>query len=172
MIACRSDNHFASLGRIPPRTPGRSDVQTPRDIAMGPAKYARIGSLYFYSVSQTTSDAIFGLLDIEFSLQKRRDGGAWMETYCVGDGFQVGRSSGQTNSLSVEIRADHRTLAIVKWPYSPILCGHFDPISFEAHVDLSEGDFQIADHIYLPAAEALAETCHGAPATIAGPQGH
>jgi hypothetical protein len=172
MIACRSDNHFTSFGRIPPRTPGRSDVQTPRDSAMGPAKYARIGGLYFYSVSDNTSDAIFGLLDIEFSLQKRSDGGAWLEIYCVGDGFQVGRSSGHANSLSVEIRAGHRTLAIARWPYSPVLCGHFDPMSFEAHVDLSEGDFQIADQIYLPAANAQAESCEGALATIAGPQGH
>jgi hypothetical protein len=172
MIACRSDIHFASLGRIPPRTPGRSDVQTPRDIAMGPAKYARIGALYFYSVSGNTSDAIFGLMDIEFSLQKRHDGGAWLETYCVGDGFQTGRTSGRTNSLSIEIRADRRTLATVRWPYSPILCGHLDPMSFEAHVDLSENDFKIADEIYVPAAASESESCDGAVATIAGPQGH
>jgi hypothetical protein len=39
-------------------------------------------------------------------------------------------------------------------------------------VDLSENDFKIADEIYVPAAASESESCDGAVATIAGPQGH
>jgi hypothetical protein len=165
---CRSEPKVSLFGRIPPRTPGRSDAEVPRDAALGPARYARISHVYFYS----DEDAAYGLLDIEISLQRRHNGEIWLEAYCIGDGYQSSRGSGAEHPLRFELRSGDSCLAQAEWRYPSVLCGHFDPMMFAARVRLSAAEFESVDRIYLPATSAAAESCTGAPAVFGGPEGH
>lgn len=171
MSECRSEPQLLLLGRIPPRTPGRSDAQVPQDASLGEGRYARFAHLYFYSEPSGT-DPAYGLLDIEISIQQRRDGKVWLEAYCVGDGYQSSHGSGREHPLIIEIGSGDRTLATIKWHYPSVLCGHFDPMIFETRTDMSAEDFARADRIYLPSVVAVAESCSGAPATISNVSGH
>ena len=171
MFQCRSEPQLISLGRVPPRTPGRSDAQVPHDPEQGESRYARISHLYFYSGS-SFSDPVYGLLDIEIALQQRRDEDVWLEIYCVGDGYQSGRSSGAEQPLIVEILHGERKLTTVAWNYPDVLCGHFDPMYFEAKTDLSPRDFEAADRISLPEIRTVAASCSGAAPTFGAPAAH
>lgn len=170
MKTCRSEPKLALFGRVPPRTPGRSDAEVPSEAALGPARYARIPHTYFYS--DDDADAAYGLLDIEVSLQRRGNGEIWLEAYCIGDGFQSCRGSGTEHPLRFELRCGDKCLADAEWRYPAVLCGHFDPMMFAARVDLSESEFEAVDRVYLPATSAEAESCIGAPAVFGGPEGH
>jgi hypothetical protein len=170
MTICHSEPKVALLGRIPPRTPGRSDAEVPRDAALGPARYARISHVYFYS--DKDADAAYGLLDIEISLQRRHNGETWLEAYCIGDGYQSGRGAGAEHPLRFEVRSGDKCLAQAEWRYPWVLCGHFDPMMFASEVRLSAAEFESVDRIYLPAASASAESCIGAPVVFGGPEGH
>jgi hypothetical protein len=170
MTKCRSEPKLALFGRIPPRTPGRSDAEVPNDAALGPALYTRISHVYFYS--DKDADAAFGLLDIEISLQRRSNGEIWLEAYCIGDGFQSGRGSGADHPLQFELRSGDKCLARAEWHYPSVLCGHFDPMMFATRVDLTHAEFESADRIYLPETIAEAESCTGAPVAFGGPAGH
>jgi len=171
MSECFSEPKLSLFGRIPPRTPGRSDAQVPRDAELGPARYARIAHLYFYEAADA-GDAAYGLLDIEISLQRRRNGEVWLEAFCVGDGYQSGCGSGTRHPLVFELRSGERTLATAEWKYPEVLCGHFDPMTFATKTSLSPSDFESADQIYLPSIMAVAESCMGAPAAFGGPEAH
>jgi hypothetical protein len=171
MSACCSEPKLSLLGRIPPRTPGRSDAQVPREAELGPARYARIAHLYFYEAADA-SDPAYGLLDLEISLQCRHNGEIWLEAFCVGDGYQSGRGSGSKHPLVFEVRSGERTLAKTEWKYPQVLCGHFDPMTFATKTGLSPSDFEVADQIFLPSVKAVAESCMGAPPTLGGPEGH
>jgi len=171
MSECFSEPKLSLFGRIPPRTPSRSDAQVPRGAELGPARYARIAHLYFYE-TENAGDPAYGLLDIEISLQCRRNGEVWLEAFCVGDGYQSGRGSGNKYPLVFEVRSGGRTLAKVEWKYPPVLCGHFDPMTFATKTSLSPSDFEAADQIYLPSIKAVTESCMGAPPTFGGPEGH
>lgn len=171
MNRCRSEPQLSLLGRIPPRTPGRSDAQVPQEGSLGEARYARFPHLYFYA-EPGGADPVYGLLDIEISIQRRRDGVVWLEAYCVGDGYQSGHGSGQKHPLIVEIATGDLTLARIDWHYPSVLCGHFDPMTFETKTDLSLEDFERVDRIFLPSVAAIAESCSGAPATISNIAGH
>src|SRR5260370_18545688 len=107
MSECISEPKLSLFGRIPPRTPGRSDAQVPRDAELGPARYARIAHLYFYEAADA-SDPAYGLLDIEISLQCRRNGEVWLEAFCVGGGYHSGRGSGTKNPLGFELKGGRR----------------------------------------------------------------
>ena len=37
MKTCRSEPNLALFGRVPPRTPGRSDAEVPSEAALGPS---------------------------------------------------------------------------------------------------------------------------------------
>lgn len=169
-IRCSLEPKLSLFGRIPPRTPGRSDAEVPRDAELGPARYARISHVYFYS--DEDADATYGLLDIEISLQKRSDGTVWLEAYCVGDGYQSGRGSGSEHPLRFELRNGDKCLAQAEWRYPSVLCGHFDPMMFATQVPLSNAEFDAIDRVYLPETSAEAESCTGAPAVFGGPEGH
>jgi hypothetical protein len=173
MIECRSEPLLGSLGRIPPRTPGRSDAQVPCEASLGEAQYASFPHLYFYAEPEGT-DPIFGLLDIEIAIQLRRSGEVWLEVYCVGDGFQSGHGSGRENPLVIEVLNDARTLVTVDWPYPEVMCGHFDPMTFAKKTPMSAEDFSVADRIRLPAVHAAAGSCRDATPTVGGsvPHGH
>jgi len=90
----------------------------------------------------------------------------------VGDGYQSGRGSGAKHPLVFEVRSCGRTLVRAEWKYPPVLCGHFDPMTFATKTSLSPSDFEAADQIYLPSIKAVAESCMGAPPTFGGPEGH
>jgi hypothetical protein len=171
MSECCSEPKLSLLGRIPPRTPGRSDAQVPREAELGPARYARIAHLYFYEAADA-SDPAYGLLDLEISLQCRHNGEVWLEAFCVGDGYQSGRGSGNEHPLMFEVRSGERTLAKTEWKYPQVLCGHFDPMTFAIRTSLSPSDFEAANQIFLPSVKAVAESCMGAPPTLGGPEGH
>jgi hypothetical protein len=171
LTTCTSEPKLALFGKVPPRTPGRSDSQTPSDLSLGAAKHARFPHVYFYAEPER-EDAVFGLLDIEVALQLRRDGSVWLEAYCIGDGFQSGRASGREYPLTVEIMQGTEKLGEVRWHYPPVLCGHFDPMTFATKTDLTPRDFAAADHIALPPAKAMAGSCKGAPPTSGAPDGH
>lgn len=169
MTTCHSEAKLALFGRVPPRTPGRSDAEVPGDAALGPARYASISHIYFYS---NEADAAYGLLDIEISLQRRGNGEIWLEAYCIGDGFQSSRGSGAEHPLRFELRSGEKCLARAEWRYPAVLCGHFDPMMFATRVQLSDAEFASVDRVYLPEMSAKAESCTGAPAVFGGPQGH
>ncbi|GGC65142.1 hypothetical protein [Chelatococcus reniformis] len=156
MSDCCSLPQTSLLGPVPPRTPGRPDAQVPNDLADGPVKYARVPHIYFYEAAPQ-DHAGFGLLDLEISLQRRRDGPARVELYCIGDGYQSGHGSSGGSPLVIELRAGERVVAAVRWPYPDVLNGHMDPMTFEAAVDLSEADFAAIDAIWIPPARALVE---------------
>lgn len=171
MSECFSEPKLSFFGRIPPRTPGRSDAQVPREADLGPARYARIAHLYFYEQSDDT-DPAYGLLDIEVALQCRQNGDVWLEAYCVGDGYQSGRGSGSKHPLVFEVKSGERTLGKAEWKYPEVMCGHFDPMTFATKTALSRSDFEAADQIYLPSVKAVAESCTGAHPAFGGPAGH
>lgn len=171
MRNCSSEPQLALLGTIPPRTPGRSDAQVPGDAAIGPARYARIAHLYFYEEPERT-DAAYGLLDLEISIQRRRNDEIWLEVSCIGDGYQAGHGSGREYPLVFEIQGADRTLATVEWRYPAIICGHFDPMTFAFKTTLSAAEFELAEQIRLPAVAAQSQSCSGAPPALGGPHAH
>jgi hypothetical protein len=171
MTECCSEPQLSLFGRVPPRTPGRSDAQVPREAELGPARYARIAHLYFHETTDN-ADPIYGLLDIEISLQCRRNGEVWLEVYCIGDGYQSGCGSGTKHPLVFELRRGEHTVGKAAWHYPAVLCGHFDPMTFAVKIDISRADFETIDRIYLPSARASAQSCIGAAATFGGPDGH
>jgi hypothetical protein len=171
MTECRSEPKLSLFGRIPPRTPGRSDAQVPRDAALGPAQYARISHVYFYAANND-SDPHYGLLDIEIALQRRQNGEIWFEAYCTGDGYQTSRGAGTDHPLHFELRSGSRVVATVPWHYPTVLCGHFDPMTFATKTGLSSAEFGSIDQVYLPEVVAEAKSCLGAPSTFGGPDGH
>src|SRR5258708_20551583 len=104
MSECMSEPKLSLFGRIPPRTPGRSDAQVPRDAELGPARYARIAHLYFYEAADA-SDPAYGLLAIEISLQCRRNGEVWLETFFWVGGCQTRGGAGTKQPLGFQLSA-------------------------------------------------------------------
>lgn len=158
MHAYVSEPQVFSLGLVPPRTPERADAQVPVDGSLGPARHGRCSHVYFRS-RQEPADVAYGFLDIEVSLQARRDGSFWFELYCVGDGFQSATGSGREHPLRFEIQAGERKLAAVEWQYPQIACGQLDPLVFSASVALTPQTYELADRVFIPSVEAIAQSC-------------
>src|SRR5258707_6405350 len=127
MSECISEPKLSLFGRIPPRTPGRSDAQVHRDAELGPARYARIAHLYFYEEADA-SDPAYGLLDIEISLQCRRNGEVWLEAFFGGDGYQSGGGSGTKHPLVFDIEGRERTPGRAECNDPHAACWQLDPI--------------------------------------------
>ena len=158
MVECRSLPQLCLLGPMPPRTPGRSDAQVPSDASRGESKYGRIPFVYFYQAGGQ-DDATFGLLDIEIAVQRRGPENFQFEVYCIGDGYQSGQGSSESQPLVVELRCGNRTVAVAEWRYPTVLNGHMDALTFSKAIELTESDFAKLDCAYLPSVRAEATIC-------------
>ncbi len=153
MLKCRSPRVFASVGPIPPRTPGRTDAQVPTSVDDGPARYAKLPHLYFYT-EQSGEDAAFGFVDIEVSLQRIGANRYVVELYCSGDGYQSGTGSGDGAPLQLEFLAKDRVAGRVAWSYADVRSGTADPLTFRSDVTIADADFEAIDTLAVPSANA------------------
>jgi hypothetical protein len=151
-----SESQWFSLGRIPPRTPERADAQVPVDGSLGEARYGRCSHLYFRSVDEP-AEVAYGFLDLEVSIQARRDGSFGFEAYCIGDGFQSGHGSGSRVPLRFEVWGDDARLACIHWHYPKVASGQLDPLAFSAPIALTANAFALADRVFIPPVAAELE---------------
>jgi hypothetical protein len=154
---CYSYRQFCSLGPLPPRTVGRADAQVPKDASLGPARHGKIGAFYFYAQG-SRDDAAFGFFDIELTVQAIAPSRLRVEAYCVADGYQTARGIAGAPML-IALLAGTRLVATVPWRYHDVLCGHADPMSFSADIDVAPADFAALDTIALEAVEGRAAPC-------------
>jgi hypothetical protein len=151
MSIYRVHPQFCSLAPPPPRTPARPDPQVPRELNLGPARWGKIGALYFYR-NGDESDPAFGLFDIEVSLQRLTGGRVRVELYAIGDGYQQRGVKGAEHPLSVRLKRDAETLLDLQWVLPDILDGHADPVAFERTERLSEDDWRSVDRVEIDTA--------------------
>jgi hypothetical protein len=135
----------------PPRTPARPDPQVPRDAKLGPARWGKIGALYLYRES-SHDDALFGLFDVEISLQGLPNGRARVEIYAIADGYQSGGALGADHPLTVLLMRGAHSIASFRWILPDIADGCADPISAAHDLDLNAVDWEGVDRIALDAA--------------------
>jgi hypothetical protein len=158
MVECRSLPQMCLLGPMPPRTPGRSDAQVPSSADRGESKYGRIPFVYFY-VDGSDADPAFGLLDIEIAVQRRGANAFQFEIYCIGDGYQSGHGSSQSQPLAIEFRAGTRVVATTEWRYPDVLNGHMDALTFSVPIAMTDSDYRAIDGAVLPSVRASAAIC-------------
>ena len=155
ILRCRSPRVFVSIGPVPPRTPGRTDAQVPTLLDDGPARYARLPHLYFYT-DDAARDAAFGFVDIEVSVQ--RLGGRYdVEIYCSADGYQSGSGSADGVPLRIDFCAGDRIAGSIAWPFPDVRSGTSDPLTFRTRLDIGGADFEAIDTLVVPGATAI---CH------------
>jgi len=152
MSAYRLYPQFCSLAPPPPRTPARPDPQTPREANLGPARWGKIGALYFYREGDV-ADPGFGLFDIEVSLQRLSGGRVRVEIYAYGDGYQQSGVRSADYPLVVRLRRGAETLMSLNWRLPEILDGHADPIVFERTEPFDHGDWEGVDRIEIDIAK-------------------
>lgn len=140
-----------TLGPPPPRTPARPDPQVPRDAALGRARWGKIGALYVYR-DGSRDDALFGLFDIEVSLQRLTDGRARVEIYAIADGYQSGGAKDVVRPLMVSLMRGDGVVAGFRWILPDIADGCADPINCARDIDLEAVDWERVDRIALDAA--------------------
>jgi len=151
---CYSYRQFCSLGPVPPRTVGRPDAQVPTDPKLGPARHGKIGSFYFY-MKGSKDDPAFGFFDIELSVQALAPTRLRVELYCVADGYQTSRGVGGL-PLTIALMAGEAIVATADWRYHDVLCGHADPMSFSADVEVAPDTATAIDRVALLAVEGRA----------------
>lgn len=156
MTRCYSYRQFCSLGPVPPRTVGRPDAQVPSDSKLGPARHGKIGSFYFYALG-SQDDPVFGFFDIELSVQALTPTRLRVEAYCVADGYQTARGVG--GPMTIALMAGETIVATTDWHYHDVLCGHADPMSFSADVDVTADQVTAIDRVALLAVDGRAAPC-------------
>src|SRR5271166_1371636 len=120
MTACYVHRQGCSLGPLPPRTPARPDPQVPREANLGPARWGKIGTFYFY-VQGSKDDPAFGFFDIEVSLQRLSGGKARLEIYAIADGYQQGGASGSLHPVTISVKDGQSVLSSFNWTFPDIL---------------------------------------------------
>ena len=150
MTDYRLHPQFCSLAPPPPRTPARPDPQVPREPNLGPARWGKIGALYFYR-NGDQADPAFGLFDIEVSLQRLAGGRVRVEIYAIADGYQQSGVKGAERPLTVHLQRGAETLVRLRWVLPDILDGHADPVAFERTEPLSEADWRSLDRVEIDA---------------------
>jgi hypothetical protein len=155
---CYSYRQFCSLGPLPPRTPGRPDAQVPKDLSLGPCRHGKIGAFYFYE-SGSKDDPAFGFFDIEISVQSLSSGRLRVELYGIADGYQSSRGIGARHPLKIALMRGNEILACAEWAFPDVICGHADPMSFAADIDLDIGAIQTLDRIDLLEVEGFSSPC-------------
>jgi hypothetical protein len=154
LVRCRSLLQFASLGPIPPRTPGRPDAQVPEEPGAGPAVYAKLPHVYFQDTNHP-DDAAFGFIDIEISIQQRSDGRYRLDLYCAGDGHQSGTGLLSGEGLRIEVFAGEEMVATVTWEFREVSSGRCDPMTFTAWLAIKNKDFLRIDRVRFPPSSAV-----------------
>lgn len=158
MGECYSYRQFCSLALVPPRTPARPDARVPEDRARGPCRHGKIGAFYFYECG-SQDDPAFGFFDIELSVQSLPSGKVRVELYGIADGYQSSRGIGARHPLKIALMSDNKMVACTEWKFPDVICGHADPMSFAADIDLDAGAFQTIDRIDLLAVGGLSTPC-------------
>jgi hypothetical protein len=146
MTALQVCPQFCSLGPLPPRTPARPDPQVPREPNLGPARWGKIGALYFY-LSASGDDPAFGLFDIELSLQRLGDRKLRVDLYAIADGYQRGGASGADNPLEIMLWVNQRCIARFVWIFPDILDGTADPVTMSRDLESASSDWAAIDRI-------------------------
>ena len=167
MGICTSVPQACTLGRLPPRTPGRPDAQVPERADAGPVRYGRLSHFYFFEAGGDGADQgdadqgdwAYGFLDIEIAVQKRGGSDCWLEIYCTGDGFQSATGTGAEHPLLVTLTAGGKDVATARWHYPPVLCGNSDPLSHAVAIKLSAREFETIDGARLWAGQAVSRSC-------------
>lgn len=159
LVPCRSIPQFASLGPVPPRTPGRPDTQVPEDPAAGYALYAKLPHVYFQNASHP-DDPVFGFIDVEISVQQRNDGRFKLDLYCTGDGHQSGAGLPSGEGLRIELMAGNETVAATGWEFPEVSSGRCDPMAFATWLSMKNDDFKRIDRVRLPATPAVCKFDH------------
>src|SRR5215475_2826296 len=144
LVRCRSLLQFASVGPVPPRTPGRPDAQVPEDPTAGPAVYAKLPHIYFFDANHP-GDPLFGFIDIEISLQRRDGGRCLLDLYCAGDGHQSGAGLPNGEGLRIEFMAADEVVATASWEFREVSSGRCDPMTFAAWLPMKDDDFKRID---------------------------
>jgi hypothetical protein len=141
MSAYRIYPQACTLAPLPPRTPSRPDPQLPYDPQLGPARWGKIGALYFYA-STGEDDPVFGLNDIEVTLQRIGETRVRVELYAIGDGYQRGGVKGSDSPLTIRLKRAGAAIAAMSWTLPEILDGCADPITFSAEIAMNESDWR------------------------------
>jgi hypothetical protein len=130
----------------------------PRDRKLGACSHGKIGAFYFY-LDGSRDDPAFGFCDIEVSVQQVTRGMVRFELYCIADGYQSARGVGSTHPLKIGIMAKGRPVASVSWHFADVICGHADPMSFGADLDIADELFAQIDGIELQDTKGEARPC-------------
>lgn len=147
-----------SLGPLPPRTPARPDPQVPGSEKLGPCRYGKIGAVYFYDAA-SNRDPLFGLVEIEVSIQSIADGVLRLEIYCIADGYQSACGNGGKFPLKIAAMAGDKVIVTTEWAYPPIICGHADPMTFAVDLAVDASAFAAIDRIEIQRTKGEARLC-------------
>ena len=147
-----------SLGPLPPRTPARPDPQVPGSEKLGSCRYGKIGAVYFYDMA-SNQDPLFGLVEIEVSIQNVAEGMLRLEIYCIADGYQSACGNGSKFPLRIAVLAGEKTIAIAEWAYPPIICGHADPMTFAVDLPVDASVFAGIDRVEFQRTKGEARLC-------------
>lgn len=158
MNACYSYAQYCSLGPLPPRTPARPDPQVPASEKLGPCRYGKIGSVYFYDTA-SSEDPLFGFIEIELSVQKVSESFVRLELYCIADGYQSACSNGSRFPLLIALMAADKAIAVAEWPYPAIVCGHADPMTFAIDLPIESAVFAEIDGVEIQRTRGEARLC-------------
>lgn len=139
MNACYAYPQSCSLGPPPPRTPARPDPQVPKDPNLGLARWGKIGAFYFY-VEGSKDDPVFGLFDMEISLQSLSNGKARVDIYAIADGYQGGGALGSEYPVTISLKQGESIVARFVWIFPDILDGHADPLTCSRDIDLGAAE--------------------------------
>jgi hypothetical protein len=131
----------------------------PRDRALGACAHGSIGAFYFYA-DGSHDDPAFGFFDIELSVQHVATGKVRLEVYCVADGYQSTRGVGARHPLEIAVMAEDRVLAVAKWHFPDVICGHADPMSFAIDFDIADELFARIDWIELKKTTGESRECN------------
>lgn len=130
----------------------------PRDRELGACGHGAIGAFYFYAQG-SRDDPAFGFCDIELSVQHVAAGKVRLELYCIADGYQSARGVGSTHPLKIAVMAKERVLAVAKWHFADVICGHADPMNFATDLDIADELFAQADRIELQETTGESRPC-------------
>ena len=130
----------------------------PRDRALGACAHGAIGAFYFYA-DGSRDDPAFGFCDIELSVQHVAVGKVRLELYCVADGYQSARGVGARYPLEIAVMAKDRILAVAKWHFPDVICGHADPMNFAIDLDIADELFGQIDRIELQKTTGESRAC-------------
>lgn len=156
--ACHSYPQHCSLGPLPPRTPARPDPQVPGNAKLGPCRYGKIGSVYFYDVA-SQQDPLFGFVEIELSIQRIAEDLLRLELYCIADGYQSAGGNGSKFPLKIAAMAGENVIATTEWAYPPVVCGHADPMTFAVDLPVDATAFAKIDRVEIQKTKGEARLC-------------